>query len=77
MSDGHVDGRNLICGVHGWDYRLDSGVSAYNNGEALHRFASWVDDGCAGGKFQLHEYACGDGAGSPTAVWCHENPHGQ
>jgi nitrite reductase/ring-hydroxylating ferredoxin subunit len=20
MSDGHVDGSNLICGVHGWDY---------------------------------------------------------
>ena len=25
MSDGHVDGDNLICGVHGWDYRLDTG----------------------------------------------------
>ena len=21
MSDGHVDGHNLICGVHGWDYQ--------------------------------------------------------
>ena len=31
MSDGHVDGHNLICGVHGWDYRVDSGVSEYNN----------------------------------------------
>ena len=20
MSDGHVDGNNLICGLHGWDY---------------------------------------------------------
>ena len=29
MSDGHVDGQNLICGVHGWDYRLDTGVSEY------------------------------------------------
>jgi len=45
MSDGHVDGNdNLICGVHQWDYRLDTGVSAYNNDEALHRFASWVED---------------------------------
>ncbi len=43
MSDGHVAGTNLICGVHGWDYRLDSGVSEYNNHEALHRFAAWVD----------------------------------
>ena len=21
MSDGFVDGDNLICGLHGWDYR--------------------------------------------------------
>ena len=43
MSDGHVEGGNLICGVHGWDYRLDSGVSEYNNAEALHKFDCWVD----------------------------------
>ena len=43
MSDGHVRGEDLICGVHGWDYRLDSGVSAYNNAEALHRFRAVVD----------------------------------
>ena len=35
MADGHVDGENLICGVHGWDYRVDTGVSEYNNAEAL------------------------------------------
>ena len=45
LADGHVEGPNLICGVHGWDYRLDSGVSAYDNSEVLHRFTSWVDDG--------------------------------
>jgi len=43
LADGHVDGPNLICGVHGWDYRYDTGVSEYNNGEALHRFAAEVD----------------------------------
>ena len=43
LSDGHVDGQNLICGVHGWDYRLDSGVSEYNNSEALHKFAATID----------------------------------
>jgi glutamate synthase domain-containing protein 2 len=43
MADGHVDGPNLICGVHQWDYRLDTGVSAYNNAEALHKFRAWVD----------------------------------
>lgn len=45
MSDGHVDGDNLICGVHGWDYRLDTGVSEYNNAEVLQRFHNWVEDG--------------------------------
>ncbi len=45
MSDGHVEGDNLICGVHGWDYRVDTGVSAYNNDEALERFDSWIEEG--------------------------------
>jgi glutamate synthase domain-containing protein 2 len=44
MSDGHVDGDNLICGVHQWDYRLDSGISEYNNAEALKKFSSWIED---------------------------------
>lgn len=44
MSDGYIDGDNLICGVHYWDYRLDSGVSEYNHSEALHKFSSWVED---------------------------------
>lgn len=44
MADGTVEGDNLICGLHGWDYRLDTGVSAYNNDEVLHRFAAWVAD---------------------------------
>ncbi|WP_298843939.1 glutamate synthase-related protein [uncultured Roseobacter sp.] len=48
MSDGHVRGNDLICGVHNWDYRLDSGVSAYANDEKLPKFTSWVegDDIC-------------------------------
>ncbi|MDH3208108.1 MAG: glutamate synthase-related protein [Gemmatimonadota bacterium] len=43
LADGHIDGPNLICGVHGWDYRYDTGVSEYNNDEALHRFQAWVE----------------------------------
>ena len=43
MSDGYVDGDNLICGVHGWDYRVDSGVSEYNNKEVLHKFSTKVE----------------------------------
>ena len=45
LADGRVEGRNLICGVHGWDYRYDTGVSAYNNAERLERFSSWVESG--------------------------------
>ena len=44
LADGYIDGPNLICGVHGWDYRYDTGVSEYNNDEALHRFAAVIDD---------------------------------
>ena len=51
MSDGYVDGDNLMCGVHGWDYRYDTGVSEYNNKEVLHKFFTevkedfiWVDE---------------------------------
>lgn len=43
MADGFVRGDNLICGVHDWDYRLDSGVSEYANDEALPKFSSWVE----------------------------------
>ena len=43
MADGHVNGDNLICGVHGWDYRLDTGVSEYNNSETLPKFNAWVE----------------------------------
>lgn len=44
MADGHVEGENLICGVHGWDYRYDTGVSEYNNNEVLHKFSSWIEN---------------------------------
>lgn len=44
MSDGFVQGHNLICGLHGWDYRLDTGISEYNNAEKLHKFNAWVED---------------------------------
>ena len=40
-----MEGANLICGVHGWDYRLDTGVSAYNPAERIYKFACHVQDG--------------------------------
>lgn len=45
LADGFVDGTNLMCGLHGWDYRLDTGISEYNNSEALSKFNAWVEDG--------------------------------
>lgn len=45
MADGTVAGHNLICGVHNWDYRYDTGVSEYNNDEFLHKFNAWIDTG--------------------------------
>jgi glutamate synthase domain-containing protein 2/nitrite reductase/ring-hydroxylating ferredoxin subunit len=43
LADGEVVGDDLICGLHGWDYRIESGVSAYNNAEALENFTSVID----------------------------------
>ncbi|MEZ4453346.1 MAG: glutamate synthase-related protein [Nannocystaceae bacterium] len=43
MADGTVVGEDLICGVHGWDYRYATGVSAYNNEEALAKFSAVID----------------------------------
>ena len=43
MADAKVEGENLICGLHGWDYRYDTGVSSYNNAEVLQKFRAWID----------------------------------
>ncbi len=43
MADGSVQGDNLICGLHGWDYGYRTGISAYNNSERLAKFSSWLD----------------------------------
>ncbi len=44
-ADGHIEGDNIICGVLGWDCRVDTGISAYNNSEKLPKFGAWVEDG--------------------------------
>src|SRR3954452_9114514 len=44
LADGRVEGDNLLCGLHGWDYRIDTGVSAYNNAEVLQRFTTTIVD---------------------------------
>jgi methylamine---glutamate N-methyltransferase subunit C len=43
LADGHIQGDDLICGLHGWDYRIESGVSAYNNHEVLEKFPSELE----------------------------------
>lgn len=43
LCDGTVHDDNLLCGLHGWDYRIDTGVSAYNNAEVLEKFTSFVE----------------------------------
>jgi len=43
LADGRIEGNNLICGLHNWDYRWDTGVSEYNNEEALAKFEARVD----------------------------------
>jgi len=45
MSDGHIDGDNLICGLHNWDYAYKTGISSYNPSERLQLFSSWLEDG--------------------------------
>lgn len=42
MADGHVEGDLLVCGVHGWRYRIDSGVAPVNPAVALTTFEAWV-----------------------------------
>ncbi|MFV1969759.1 MAG: glutamate synthase-related protein, partial [Acidimicrobiia bacterium] len=44
MADGHIEGDNLVCGVHAWDYRYATGVSSYRDTEVLHKFTSGVED---------------------------------
>lgn len=45
MADGCIEGDNIVCGLHGWDYRYDTGISSYRNTDVLHRFGSWVEEG--------------------------------
>lgn len=42
LSDGRLDGNNLICGLHDWDYRFDTGISEYAPDERLQKFTHEV-----------------------------------
>jgi methylamine---glutamate N-methyltransferase subunit C len=45
LADGSIQGQDIICGLHGWDYRVTTGISAYNNSERLPTFRAWIEDG--------------------------------
>ena len=62
LVDGSIDGDNIVCGVHGWDFRYDTGISSYNKKERLHKFTSGVEDG----KLWVDE--------DEIAAWEHTNP---
>ena len=57
LGDGYIDGHNLICGVHNWDYRFDTGVSEYKNDEALHKFYAVIRDGWVWvDEYEINDY---------------------
>jgi len=66
LADGHVDGDNLICGLHFWDYRIDSGVSEYNNHEVLQKFDTCVEDDANGRAVTVDA--------DQIAAWATDNP---
>lgn len=45
MSDAAIVGDDIVCGLHNWDYRYDTGISAYNNSEKLFKFTEILKDG--------------------------------
>jgi len=77
MADGVVRGDDLICGVHGWDYRIDTGISTYNPSEHLHRFRSEVVDGVVKirsselERYRTRHGIASDGDGAPNEYDIH------
>lgn len=45
LADGSIQGEDIICGVHGWDWRFETGISAYKNDEILPKFSAFIEDG--------------------------------
>jgi nitrite reductase/ring-hydroxylating ferredoxin subunit len=43
MAEGCLEGDDLVCRAHGWDFRVLSGISAHVDGERLARFTAIVD----------------------------------
>lgn len=45
LSDGHLEGDHLVCGLHGWRYDSATGVSPVNPAVALTKFSAWISEG--------------------------------
>ena len=45
LADGHIEGQNLICDVHNWDYRYDTGVRVAHT---MATFRCYMADVCTG-----------------------------
>ena len=45
LGDGRVEGDLIVCGVHGWRFDSETGVSPVNPSVALTTFPAWVSDG--------------------------------
>ncbi len=43
MSEGRIEGDNLVCGAHGWSFRVDDGVSPAAPSDSLRRFQATLD----------------------------------
>jgi glutamate synthase domain-containing protein 2/nitrite reductase/ring-hydroxylating ferredoxin subunit len=81
MADGRVEDHNLICGVHGWDYRYDTGVSEYNPSEILKKFTAWVDteaDAVMVNKAEISAWAIENPQGLDREAYLglYQDPHG-
>ncbi|OKH65080.1 glutamate synthase [Mycobacterium sp. SWH-M5] len=45
LADGHIDGDTVVCDVHGWRYKVETGISPVNPAVALATFPVQIRDG--------------------------------
>ncbi len=79
LADGSVIGDDLVCGVHGWDYRLDTGISSYDPSQRLHKFRHTItaDGGIELDPVELATFVRERALAGPTEVYdrLYADPH--
>ncbi len=79
LADGSVIGDDLVCGVHGWDYRIDTGISSYDPSQRLYKFGHQVteDGGIELDAEELRTFVRDRALVGPTAVYdrLYGDPH--